>query len=497
MRKCPNCGKEVKENDKFCGWCGKKLPLVLTEEEKKQVQEIKERAKKEDEKIKKEKEGEKEDQKVNIIRERAKEKEQEQEKQKTRKEKITEKLTEMSPEEEERRNRFMEMLGTKKTESKEKTPPPIKAKDEKVIFRPVLQTKPSPFEKIWTRLVLFIFLISITGAVVIFGFDVLGLRGDNEEPATTTQPTENGEPPVEEPGEISIPESFLSTEFSYEKEISSLEDLPGTFSAILRSGLKEQEFTRIIIKDLEKERVITLGDFFSGINIETPEWLYEKLKENFTLLTYAPQNNQIALIMKIPEISSLLKQKEEEDNIRKRLKIEEEIEEERAKIVSLMNEWKKTIVRDFDPLFSVMGKESLYTAHVFIEVTRSGKKYHYTTFAYENFGLAYSAMEDYLMISTSERSIIELVDHKCEITQQLQLGDRGVEVEILQNWLAKDTKLYPDGLITGYYGYLTMEAVKRFQQKFSEEILKPWGRVEGTGRVDEVTREKLNEVYSK
>ncbi len=481
MRKCPNCGREVKENDKFCGWCGKKLPLVLTEEEKKQVQEIRERAKKEDEKIKEEKEGEKEDQKVNIIRERAKEKEKEQEKQKSRKEKITERLTETSPEEEERRGRFMEMLGTKKTESKEKPPPPIKTKDEKVVFRPVLQTKPSPFEKIWTRLVLFILLISITGAVLVFGFDILGLR-EEEEPATTTQPTENGETPIEEPGEISIPESFLSTELSYEKEISSLEDLPGTFSAILRSGLEEKEFTRIIIKDLEKERAITLEDFFSGLNLETPEWLYEKFEENFTLLTYAPQNNQIALIARIQGAPSLSEDRKEDKR--------EEIEE-------LMGEWKKTIVRDFDPLFSVMGKESLYTAHGFIEVTRSGKKYHYTTFAYENFGLAYSIIEDYLIISTSERSIIELVDHKCEITQQLQLGDRGVEVEILQNWLAKDTKLYPDGLITGYYGRLTMEAVKRFQQKFSEEILKPWGRVEGTGRVDEVTREKLNEVYSK
>jgi len=144
-----------------------------------------------------------------------------------------------------------------------------------------------------------------------------------------------------------------------------------------------------------------------------------------------------------------------------------------------------------------MGKEKLMASHSFKEVTRSEETYRYTTFVGENFGLAYSVTKDYLIISTSEKSIIELVDHKCKITQKLQLGSEGVEVEILQNWLAKDTKLYPEGIVTGYFGSLSIEAVKRFQQKFSDEILKPWGKVEGTGIVDEVTRNKMNEVYGK
>jgi hypothetical protein len=483
MRKCPNCGKEIGDNDKFCGWCGKKLPMVLTEEEKRKVEKIKENARKEEKEIKEKEQREKEEKRVNIIRKSAKEEEQEQEKEKSRKEKIIDKLTKTSSEEEERRGRFMEMIGTKKPAPKENLPLEDKEKGKNIVFRPVLQTKPSPFEKIWTRLVLFLLAISLIGAVLIFGFDVLNLRENPEEPATTTEPGEQGETPSEEqPGEISIPESFLSTESRYTKEISSLEELPSTFSAILRSGLAEKRFTRIIIKDTEKQRVITLEDFFSNIDIEIPEWLYEQFQENFTLLSYAPQNNQIALIARFKDASSLSEDKKEDKR--------EEVEE-------LMQEWEKTMVRDFDPLFAIMGKEKLMTAHPFEKVIRSGKTYHYTTFVDENFGLAYSAIEDYLIISTSQKSIIELVDHKCEITKKLQKGSKGVEVEILQNWLAKDTKLYPDGLVTGYYGSLSEEAVKRFQQKFSDELLKPWGRVEGTGIVDEATREKLNEVYSK
>ncbi len=47
----------------------------------------------------------------------------------------------------------------------------------------------------------------------------------------------------------------------------------------------------------------------------------------------------------------------------------------------------------------------------------------------------------------------------------LNPGMRGDEVKALQSMLAQDPTIYPQGMITGYYGPLTQEAVRRLQQR--------------------------------
>ncbi|MBU6490771.1 peptidoglycan-binding protein [Patescibacteria group bacterium] len=48
---------------------------------------------------------------------------------------------------------------------------------------------------------------------------------------------------------------------------------------------------------------------------------------------------------------------------------------------------------------------------------------------------------------------------------QVHLGDRGEHVKYLQALLAADPSVYPQGLITGYFGAMTAQAVKLFQKK--------------------------------
>lgn len=48
-------------------------------------------------------------------------------------------------------------------------------------------------------------------------------------------------------------------------------------------------------------------------------------------------------------------------------------------------------------------------------------------------------------------------------TRQLQLGMSGADVSALQTFLAQDVTIYPQGLITGYFGFLTKSAVSNFQ----------------------------------
>jgi len=47
----------------------------------------------------------------------------------------------------------------------------------------------------------------------------------------------------------------------------------------------------------------------------------------------------------------------------------------------------------------------------------------------------------------------------------LRLGDKGDGVKLLQTILAADPSIYPEGLISGFFGRLTKEALKRYQHK--------------------------------
>ena len=82
---------------------------------------------------------------------------------------------------------------------------------------------------------------------------------------------------------------------------------------------------------------------------------------------------------------------------------------------------------------------------------------------------------------------------KTEILRNLAQGDSGEEVKILQQLLL-DEGVYPEGLITGYFGDLTRQAVIRFQEKYLSEILIPAGLDFGTGFVGPGTRKKIGEL---
>ncbi len=71
------------------------------------------------------------------------------------------------------------------------------------------------------------------------------------------------------------------------------------------------------------------------------------------------------------------------------------------------------------------------------------------------------------------------------------------EVRCLQKFLKEQGKdIYPEGLITGNFFSLTRNAVIRFQEKFSQDILKPLGLSRGTGYVGLATLKKINKLLS-
>ena len=70
--------------------------------------------------------------------------------------------------------------------------------------------------------------------------------------------------------------------------------------------------------------------------------------------------------------------------------------------------------------------------------------------------------------------------------KDLQRGSRGDDVKRLQQLLAQDKSIYPEGSDTGYFGPATVRAVKKFQAKYG---------LPQVGRIGPMTRKKLEEVF--
>lgn len=72
-----------------------------------------------------------------------------------------------------------------------------------------------------------------------------------------------------------------------------------------------------------------------------------------------------------------------------------------------------------------------------------------------------------------------------ELTRSLSRGTSGDDVRKLQEFLSKDKDIYPEGLLTGFFGPLTEAAVKKWQEKH---------KIEAVGIVGPKTISKLQDI---
>lgn len=88
-----------------------------------------------------------------------------------------------------------------------------------------------------------------------------------------------------------------------------------------------------------------------------------------------------------------------------------------------------------------------------------------------------------------------------ELERNLTIGDVGADVTQLQKFLNRDSATVVSlsglgslGQETDTFGSKTADAVRRFQEKYADEILVPGGLTHGTGFVGSATREKINKI---
>ena len=76
--------------------------------------------------------------------------------------------------------------------------------------------------------------------------------------------------------------------------------------------------------------------------------------------------------------------------------------------------------------------------------------------------------------------------------KNLGLGMQSSDVYKLQQLLATDSEIYPEGIVSGYFGQLTLAAVQKFQIKYG---VVNSAEDPGYGLVGPKTRAKLQEVF--
>ncbi len=75
----------------------------------------------------------------------------------------------------------------------------------------------------------------------------------------------------------------------------------------------------------------------------------------------------------------------------------------------------------------------------------------------------------------------------------LRKGSKGAQVTALQEFLKKDSLIYPEGIVSGYFGPATERAIQRFQKKYGI-VSSGSSNTTGFGMVGPKTRIKLNEL---
>jgi len=331
---------------------------------------------------------------------------------------------------------------------------PLEEKPVKESLIPkLLPKRPTSSQKVLIRgVVVFLCLLLISGLF----YWALGTKRPPTE-GVTPPPAGEEIPPeeevVEKPEIIISPSLLLITE-TRTLEISKNEEIPESFNQLMAEELQKGEFLRVVIKNIDENRLTSLEDLFGAFQIEAPEGISKKLETDYTLAIYPQaQGKRIVFVAKIGEEGGL---------------------------VELLKNWEEKITKE--GVFVSGNKVSTLLSY-FKTSSYQNVNFRYLTISKEDSGICYLLFDNYFVFATSFESLkkaIEQVKKEAELSalrekvgQLFIVGFEGKEVSPQLEEFIKKYK--PGGVLLLSKNIESQEQLKNLISGLQEISLKETG----------------------
>jgi len=260
---------------------------------------------------------------------------------------------------------------------------------EVLISKPLLK-RPSSFQKVLARgVVVFFCLLLISGLF----YWALGTK---RPPTKGVTPPPTGEEIPPEEGVIKKPEiiispSLLSITETRTLEISKNEEIPESFNRLMAEELQKGEFLRVVIKNIDENRLASLEDLFGAFQIEaSDEGISKKLEADYTLAIYPQeQGKRIVFVVKIGEEGGL---------------------------AELLKNWEGKITKE--GVF-VSGNKVPTLLSYFKTSSYQNVSFRYLTISKEDSGICYLLFDNYFVFATSFESLKKAIE---QVKQEVELS---------------------------------------------------------------------------
>ena len=270
----------------------------------------------------------------------------------------------------------------------------IKEKETKKVFPETiipkpLPKKPSSFKKVLVRGVIVLLILLISSSF--YWFFVVKKPAEEE----VVPPTEEESIPPEEgvikKPEIIISPSLLSITETRTLEISKNEEIPESFNRLMAEELQKGEFLRVVIKNIDENRLASLEDLFGAFQIEaSDEGISKKLEADYTLAIYPQeQGKRIVFVVKIGEEGGL---------------------------AELLKNWEGKITKE--GVF-VSGNKVPTLLSYFKTSSYQNVSFRYLTISKEDSGICYLLFDNYFVFATSFESLKKAIE---QVKQEVELS---------------------------------------------------------------------------
>jgi len=185
---------------------------------------------------------------------------------------------------------------------------------------------------------------------------------------------------VPEKPEIIIPDSLIETQKTISGEVSKIEEIQDILNQALKETSTLDSFSRVLIKNTDQNRLISLGELAASFQIEVPEGFLEKLDPDFTLAVFSQnQGSRVAVIAKVKDGEGLN---------------------------NLFKSWEKSITEK-GVLISGNKIQTTATSFKTAYVQKVGLRY--LTISKDDLGVCYAWFGDYFVLTDSFDSIKKII----------------------------------------------------------------------------------------